>query len=88
MRECCAAGYTAQSVGLAMTSASHGAFTGTFTVLAVPMLVGLSGRKIAGRTWAAAFAALIGVLLPCQSAACQVTMHIFAAHAQPMGVCT
>lgn len=55
-----AAGYTAQAFGLSMTSASHGAFTGTFTVLAVPMLVGLSGRRIANKTWAAGAAALLG----------------------------
>ncbi|CAG9467883.1 unnamed protein product [Pedinophyceae sp. YPF-701] len=56
-------GYTAQAVGLAETDASRGAFTGTFTVLTVPILVGLSGRKIAGSTWAAAAAAIFGVSL-------------------------
>jgi hypothetical protein len=61
-----AGGYTAQAVGLSMTSASHGAFTGTFTVLAVPMLVGLSGRRIATKTWLAGAAALIGELLFCR----------------------
>ena len=34
-----AGGYTAQAIGLEYTTASRGAFTGTFTVLAVPMLV-------------------------------------------------
>jgi hypothetical protein len=47
-----------------MTSASHGAFTGTFTVLAVPLLMGLSGRKIAGKTWVAGAAALLGTQTP------------------------
>jgi len=56
-----AAGYTAQAFGLSQTSAAHGAFTGTFTVLAVPVLVGLSGRRIASRTWLAACAGLAGV---------------------------
>ena len=36
-----AGGYTAQAIGLEYTTASRGAFTGTFTVLAVPMLVRL-----------------------------------------------
>ena len=36
-----AGGYTAQATGLEYTTASRGAFTGTFTVLAVPMLVRL-----------------------------------------------
>lgn len=63
-----AAGYTAQAFGLSLTSASHGAFTGTFTVLAVPLLVGLSGRRIANRTWAAGAAALLGAPLSHPSA--------------------
>ncbi|CAL5228166.1 g11247 [Coccomyxa viridis] len=54
-------GYTAQAIGLEYTTASRGAFTGTFTVLAVPLLVGLSGRKVPWTTWAAAAVALTGV---------------------------
>ena len=34
-----AGGYTAQAIGLEYTTASREAFTGTFTVLAVPILV-------------------------------------------------
>ena len=56
-------GYTAQAIGLEYTTAARGAFTGTFTVLAVPLLVGLSGRKVPGTTWAAAVVALIGELV-------------------------
>ena len=55
-----AGGYTLQAIGLEYTTASRGAFTGTFTVLAVPILVGLSGRKVAWTTWAAAAVALTG----------------------------
>ena len=55
-----AGGYTAQALGLEYTTAARGAFTGTFTVLAVPLLVGLSGRRVPGTTWAAATVALIG----------------------------
>ncbi|KAK9806318.1 hypothetical protein WJX72_010202 [[Myrmecia] bisecta] len=54
-------GYTAQALGLVYTTASRGAFTGTFTVLAVPILVGLSGRKVALTTWIAGVVALAGV---------------------------
>eukprot|EP01023_Acetabularia_acetabulum_P024822 TRINITY_DN2388_c0_g1_i3.p1 TRINITY_DN2388_c0_g1~~TRINITY_DN2388_c0_g1_i3.p1 ORF type:complete len:415 (-),score=76.07 TRINITY_DN2388_c0_g1_i3:3178-4422(-) len=54
-------GYQAQAYGLAATTAARGAFTGTFTVLAVPILVGLSGRKIPLSTWGAAVVAIFGV---------------------------
>ena len=53
-------GYMLQAWGLEYTTASRGAFTGTFTVLAVPMLVGLSGRRVPWSTWAAAAVALTG----------------------------
>uniref|UniRef100_A0A061RWP0 Drug metabolite transporter superfamily n=1 Tax=Tetraselmis sp. GSL018 TaxID=582737 RepID=A0A061RWP0_9CHLO len=55
------AGYLAQAVGLSSTTASHGALTGTFTVLIVPMLVGFSGRSVPTSTWVAAVVALLGV---------------------------
>ena len=54
-------GYTAQAIGLEYTTAARGAFTGTFTVLAVPLLVGFSGRKVPATTWVAAVVALIGI---------------------------
>ncbi|KAK9800334.1 hypothetical protein WJX73_004585 [Symbiochloris irregularis] len=54
-------GYTAQALGLEYTTAAKGAFTGTFTVIAVPLLVGFSGRKVPATTWAAAVVALAGV---------------------------
>lgn len=54
-------GYTAQALGLVSTTAGRGAFTGTFTVLVVPLLVGLSGRKISASTWIAAAVTLVGV---------------------------
>ena len=56
----CAGGYILQAWGLEYTTASRGAFTGTFTVLAVPMLVGLSGRSVPWSTWTAAAVALTG----------------------------
>lgn len=55
-----AGGYTAQALGLMETTAARGAFTGTFTVLAVPVLVGMSGRRVGFKTWAAAAVALAG----------------------------
>ena len=57
-----AGGYTAQALGLEYTTAARGAFTGTFTVLAVPMLVGFSGKRVPNTTWAAAVVALFGKL--------------------------
>jgi drug/metabolite transporter (DMT)-like permease len=56
-------GYSAQSVGVAHTTAGHAAFTTTFTVLTVPLIAGLLGRRIPGSTWAAGAAAVLGVAL-------------------------
>jgi len=58
-------GYSAQAVGLVTTDASRGAFTGTFTVLTVPILVSLldRDRSIPISTWGAAVAAIFGVSL-------------------------
>ena len=57
-------GYIMQAKGLGLTEASHGALTGTFTVLSVPVLAGLvQGRKIHYTTWIAAVTAMIGVAL-------------------------
>ena len=55
-----AVGYTAQAFGLEQTTAANGAFTGTFTVLSVPILVGLSGRRVGQTTWIAACTGLLG----------------------------
>lgn len=59
-------GYTAQVLGLEYTTAAKGAFTGTFTVLAVPLLVGFSGRKVPLTTWASALVALVGAQHICR----------------------
>lgn len=56
-------GYTFQAFGLSMTSASHGAFTGAFTVLTVPVLIGLSGKEVGKSVWFSAAAALFGISL-------------------------
>lgn len=56
-------GYTFQAIGLSMTSASHGAFTGAFTVLTVPVLIGLSGKQVGRTVWFSAAAALLGISL-------------------------
>ena len=56
-------GYSAQSVGVAHTTAGHAAFTTTFTVLTVPLIAGLRGRRIPASTWAAGAAAVLGVAL-------------------------
>jgi drug/metabolite transporter (DMT)-like permease len=56
-----AAGYACQAWGLQSTSASHTSFLGSFTVLLVPFLAGLTGRTIPLRTWAATGVALLGI---------------------------
>ena len=56
-----AAGYGLQAWALTETSAGHTAFLGAFTVLLVPILAGISGRAIPGRTWAATAVALVGI---------------------------
>jgi len=56
-------GYSAQSVGVAHTTAGHAAFTTTFTVLTVPLVAGLRGRRIPASTWAAGAGAVLGVAL-------------------------
>ena len=56
-------GYLCQAIGLSQTLSSHGALTGTFTVLSVPMLAGLAGREIHWTTWASAVTAMFGVAL-------------------------
>ena len=56
-----AAGYACQAWGLQSTSASHTAFLGSFTVLLVPFLAGLTGRTIPLGTWAATGVALLGI---------------------------
>lgn len=62
-----AAGYLAQSQGLASTDASRASFLSTFTVLVVPFLAGLSGSRVRPVTWAAAALSLVGVGLLEQS---------------------
>jgi len=63
------AGYTGQAIGLSMTSASRGAFSSAFTVLAVPLLQAALGdgrgrkTKVPTSTWVAAAAAVAGVFL-------------------------
>lgn len=57
-----AGGYILQAIGLETTTAAHGSFTGTIMVLIVPVLVGLSGRRVAKSTWIGALFALLGRL--------------------------
>ena len=58
------AGYITQAAGLAHTTASRGAFSAAFTVIAVPLCAALSGASRVGRaTWAAAAVAVAGVAL-------------------------
>jgi drug/metabolite transporter (DMT)-like permease len=58
-----AAGYLTQSLALAHTPASRASLLSTFTVLAVPLLAGLSGAKIKPLVWGCGAAALLGTSL-------------------------
>ena len=60
-------GYTLQAHGLAETTAARSAVTGAFTVLTVPFVAGLMGRRIRPATWVAAAASVAGVALLCGS---------------------
>ncbi|KAI8465510.1 MAG: hypothetical protein J3K34DRAFT_436810 [Monoraphidium minutum] len=54
------AGYMAQALALTSTAASRASLLATFTVLAVPLIAGLSGQHIRPVVWACAAAALVG----------------------------
>eukprot|EP00250_Pteridium_aquilinum_P023122 c26239_g1_i1 orf=357-1637(-) len=54
-------GYWTQSFGLLSTDAGRASFISAFTVIAVPILAGLSGREISKLTWASAITAFVGV---------------------------
>lgn len=58
-----AAGYVAQALALASTSASRASLLSTFTVLTVPLIAGLSGQKIKPIVWACSAAALAGTAM-------------------------
>lgn len=53
--------YLSQSVGLMTTDAGRVSFFTTFSVLTVPLIAGLTGKKVSVLTWFAAVAALFGV---------------------------
>lgn len=53
--------YLAQAVGLMTTDAGRASFFTTFSVLTVPVIAGLMGKKVPLLTWFAAVAALFGV---------------------------
>ena len=54
-------GYTTQAIGMTSTSASRSAFITSLSVMLVPALAGLAGRRVARRVYAAAALALLGV---------------------------
>lgn len=55
-----ALGYLTQSAALSMTDASRASLLSTFTVLGVPALAGLSGKKVKPIVWVCAIFALVG----------------------------
>lgn len=54
-------GYTTQAIGLTSTTASRSAFITSLSVMLVPALAGLAGRRVSRRVYAAAALALLGV---------------------------
>jgi drug/metabolite transporter (DMT)-like permease len=54
-------GYASQAYGLQYTSASRSAFITSVSVVLVPLLVGLLGRKVPTPVWLSAAMALVGV---------------------------
>ncbi len=55
------AGYGTQTVGLLYTTVHRSAFITALNVVAVPLLLGLTGRRVEHRIWLAALVALAGV---------------------------
>ncbi|KAK3253384.1 hypothetical protein CYMTET_37383 [Cymbomonas tetramitiformis] len=55
--------YCAQAYGLRSTSASQAAFLSGITVIVVPFLTGLAGKKISSTTWGACVLSITGVTM-------------------------
>eukprot|EP00854_Cymbomonas_tetramitiformis_P001484 gene1484-2111_t len=55
--------YCAQAVGLLSTDASQASFLSAFTVIVVPLLAGLTGKKITATTWGACVVSITGVMM-------------------------
>lgn len=62
-----ALGYLTQSFALHATDASRASLLSTFTVLAVPLLAGLNGRKIKPMVWLCCIGSILGTSLLEQS---------------------
>jgi len=58
-----AGGYVTQALALAHTAASRASLLSTFTVLAVPLIAGMSGQRIRPIVWACSAAALAGTAM-------------------------
>lgn len=78
-------GYITQAIGLETTEASKSAFICSLTVVVVPLIQGLLGKKISPTTWAACALAVFGVgLLTLQGATGPVVGDIWSL-GQPLG---
>ncbi len=78
-------GYITQAIGLETTEASKSAFICSLTVVVVPLIQGLLGKKIAPTTWAACALAVFGVgLLTLQGATGPVIGDLWSL-GQPLG---
>jgi drug/metabolite transporter (DMT)-like permease len=78
-------GYITQAIGLETTEASKSAFICSLTVVVVPLIQGLLGKKIPPTTWAACALAVFGVgLLTLQGATGPVIGDLWSL-GQPVG---
>jgi len=78
-------GYITQAIGLETTEASKSAFICSLTVVVVPLIQGLLGKKIAPTTWTACGLAVLGVgLLTLQGATGPVIGDLWSL-GQPLG---
>lgn len=59
----CSLGYYLQNIGLQYTDAARASFISSFTIIAVPMLAGLSGREVKSATWGATGIAVAGLAM-------------------------
>lgn len=59
----CSLGYYMQNIGLQYTDAARASFISSFTIIAVPMLAGLSGREVKLATWGATAIAVAGLAM-------------------------
>ena len=56
-------GYYLQNIGVELTDAARASFISSFTIIAVPIIAGLSGRSVRSQTWIATAIAVAGLAM-------------------------